>query len=289
MRSIWLNYILHLYKNQKRGVTLQLDLFENEMEPDKFRYTNAIWNELRLNTSWSIGSVTSLIEKGTFRTKEEWKEFYFHSGSQRLEKLKQMNLSDDLKRKVILIRPDGKIPNSVKQLNYEYGRTRSSLAFKGEVLYNEIVKRGNPYGLTKRECQYAVFYRVIAESWNGVVVRERNTMDTLQVELKKREVDVLCKKTSGRIDYTYEVDYELFKDDKLLCGIQVKPPSYLQNTSYLKETKEVNEYKNKKYKKDFKRDVFYVYSKTNGEIVNDEIIDEIIACISEITSNGKYN
>lgn len=285
MRSIWLNYILHLYKTKKRGVTLQLDLFENEMEPDKFRYTNAVWNELRLNTSWSIGSVASLIEKGTFRTKEEWKEFYFHSGNQRLEKLKQMNLSEDLKRKVILIRPDGEIPYNVKRLNYEYGRTRGSLAFKGEVLYNEIVKRGNPYGLTKRECQYAVFYRVIAESWNGVVVRERNTMDALQIELKKQGVIVSCKKTSGRIDYKYEVDYELFKNDTLLCGIQVKPPSYLQDTPYLRETKEVNEYKNRKYKQDYKVDVFYVYSKTNGEIVNEEVIEEIISYISKTVSN----
>lgn len=252
------------------------DLFENKMDKKKFQYTNRFWNEKGLNTTWSIGCVSELINRGTFRTKEEWAEFYFNSGEERLKELKVLNLSEDIKRKVITLSPSRDLPREIKLLNYTYGRTREGLRFKGEVLYNAVCKDGNKLGLTKKECIYAVFYRVIAETWNGIMGREVKTVSVLKKLLENKGYSLELKKTDGVFDYNYEVDYQVYLLDKLICGLQIKPESYAKDSPELQSAKEINQRKNEKYNKDFNKRVLYMYSTHHGYIKNIDVVNEII-------------
>ena len=61
-----------------------MDLFQNLIDLNKFKSTNAIWNELKLNSPWSVGYVTNLIESSIFSSKEEWRDYYYNSGKERL-------------------------------------------------------------------------------------------------------------------------------------------------------------------------------------------------------------
>ena len=51
-----------------------MDEFVLSIDKDKFRSTNAKWNELMLNDPWSVGYVSTLIEAANWKCKEEWEE-----------------------------------------------------------------------------------------------------------------------------------------------------------------------------------------------------------------------
>lgn len=253
------------------------DVFENTMNKKKFQYTNRIWNDARLNSSWSIGYVSDLINRHHFRTKEEWKEFYFNSGKERNEKIEEMGLSKDQKEKIFGARVASSLSQELKDLNYRYGRTRESLIYKGKLLYQAVLKDGNKLDLTEKECIYAVMFRVLGETWNGIVVREQNTSKTLNKKLTDMGYSVEIRKTEGSFDYKYEVDFEAFIEDSLICGIQVKPDSYRRGTTKeLIITKQINKVKNDKYEDGFGKRVYYVYSKTDGTIINNEVVESIL-------------
>ena len=60
-----------------------MDEFVLTIDKEKFRSTNAKWNELMLNDPWSVGYVSSLIETQNWQSKEEWEETYYASGHRR--------------------------------------------------------------------------------------------------------------------------------------------------------------------------------------------------------------
>lgn len=60
-----------------------MDEFVLSIDQDKFRSTNAKWNELMLNDPWSVGYVSTLIEAANWKNKEEWENAYYASGHTR--------------------------------------------------------------------------------------------------------------------------------------------------------------------------------------------------------------
>lgn len=161
-------------------------------------------------------------------------------------------------------------------LNFNYGRTKKEIAEKGVILFKALEKEGNPHNLTKKECMYIAFYRIICETWNGIMCREMNTIEYLTNKLNKYGYEVFLIDTSGRFDASYGVDFELYYEGYIVCGIQIKPISYTKNNVGLKKSIELNTVKNNNYSQKFNRKVHYIYSKQNGHIENQEIIEEII-------------
>ena len=60
-----------------------MDEFVLSIDKEKFRSTNAEWNNLMLNAPWSVGYVSTLIELHSWHSKEEWERFYYESGEKR--------------------------------------------------------------------------------------------------------------------------------------------------------------------------------------------------------------
>lgn len=241
--------------------------FVNKLDPLKFRKTNTPWNNLMLNDPWSVGYVTTLITLKNFQSKEEWENFYYQMGeirNRRLEGLKS-ELKDLLNDEQLILRNRDQIRSIEKALvgiNTKNGRTREDLIKKGNILYKEINLK-HPE-ISREECAEAVRYRVICETWNGVILREKNTVKQLQNIYPQ----YIFRSTLGDFDHHYGVDYEVIDNYKLLCGIQIKPKSYTFDTPYLTRAKTANRRKFQNYSKEFDVPVFTIISKTSGEIIN---------------------
>lgn len=248
--------------------------FVLNIDAAKFRSTNAPWNSLMLNDPWSVGYVTTLIELIPFEKKEDWEIFYYDSGQKReqeiskLEPVLQQIINDES-----LIRTNKNAVNQLswdlKNLNTQHGRTVERLKQKGQILFNAVSKNG--LSLTLDECFECVRYRVICETWNGVIVRERNTIQNLQHQLPNTEF----KKVSGEIDHTFAVDYELYKNGILTSAIQIKPQSYTWNAPYIQKARVANKHKNEEYFKKYGVRVFDVISDSRGNIINAEVIKSL--------------
>ena len=89
---------------------------------------------------------------------------------------------------------------------------------------------GGKTDITAEECIECVRFRTICETWNGIVIRERNTVTILKV-VSFRHADFV--KVDGAFDHLYAVDYEIFLRGKPVCGVQIKPQSYTYETSYI--------------------------------------------------------
>lgn len=244
------------------------------MDPQKFKATNASWNNLCLNAPWSVGYVSSLIELESFDSKEAWENFYYQSGTKRNEiiakqftdKTNILNHHTLKKDKPTTIR---QLSWELKNLNFQYGRTKEQLAEKGKILFDDVTQKG--ISISEAECIECVRYRTICETWNGIIIRERNTVHNLKAIFPNLE---FCK-TDGQFDHQYAVDYEMKVNGKLVCGIQIKPKSYTYKTPYLSKARAANKQKNNSYKTLFGKVVFDVIAQTNGTVLNQAVITEI--------------
>lgn len=242
----------------------------------KFRSTNDAWQELMLNEPWSVGNLTTLIELKTFKTKEEWEAFYYQSGEEREILLRKWDApTQAMLQNESLIRTDRDIIHNLswnlENLNTQFGRTRESLYHKGELLYNHV--RNNGHDLSVEECFQCVRYRVVCETWNKVVERERNTIRTLQSMFPH----VVFQEVPGEVYHTYAIDYEAYVDGELRYALQVKPQSYTGNTTYLMNARQANNRKNQLYKLRFGAPVYEIISDDDGNILHTDVLENLKA------------
>lgn len=151
---------------------------------------------------------------------------------------------------------------------YVHGRNKEHLAQVGQKLYDAMK---STLDITLEECIECVRFRVICETWNGIIVREVNTIKQLDLMYDNK---FTYTKTSGDFDFQYAVDYEMFYKGKLLCGIQIKPSSYeTSDAEYIARAKRCNGEKNAKYEEIFNVPVVTLTSNLNGVITsNTEIL-----------------
>ncbi len=261
-----------------------MDEFIKNIDDKKFSSTNGLWNDLRLNDPWSVGYVSNLIQQQEFSSKEEWESFYYNSGVERNNEILKLSASDQIildNFGLILTNPQEtqKVEYVKKQLNFGCGRTKEQLQEKANTLFQNIEKQGNPLSITIEECFECVRFRTICETWNGIVIREKNTVSNL----KRRFSKIEFRNVSGEIDYEYGIDYELYLNGQLLGAIQIKPKSYLGNTSYLQKAKSANEQKHKKYKEQFGKNAVFVISESNGTILNTDFLNKLTKFYKENT------
>lgn len=209
--------------------------------------TNNSWNRLCLNSKWSVGCVSELIQSRKWRSKEEWEDFYYQSGAERLQLIgKDAAILNNFR---MTKWQHEKQPDNFKQINYYHGRTRDELMEKAQVLYN--AEKNNGYGLTLDECFECVRFRTICQTWNGIIVAESKCIELLSTKYPMFSF----VKAEGDKDYDYGIDYEVLSDGKVVLGLQIKPYSYLYDSSYLRSAKAINASKFKAYKEQVGADV----------------------------------
>lgn len=255
----------------------QQDYFTNQLDPEQFRLTNGPWNELCLNDPWSVGIVTNIIELRVFENKEDWERFYYNMGEVRLKELSRLDAEtvQTLDNELLVTYDTEIIQNldwKVKNINYQNGRTQEQLAAKGKILHGYCLKKG--LNISEADCVEAVRYRVICETWNGIMVREKNAIHTLQEYFKSFRF----QKTEGRFDLQFAVDYEVYAESQKVCGLQIKPASYFKSFApYIKRAKSINAMKNREYKQQHGLPVFEVIADMKGTVLNHDILQQIAA------------
>lgn len=243
-----------------------------------FKKTNKIWNDLNLNQAWCIGYLMQLCKNSKASSFDEWESYYFESGRLRAIKIsvipvfKKQILMD---RKVYLNNNLYKIDMLSKQekrLNTHMGRTREDLFEIARDLFKGV-KNSGISDISLEDCENYVYIRVIDETWIGIQ-REINTKESLQKLLKGYEI----KDVSLRIDVKYAVDFEVYKNNKLILALQVKSKKYqLDKKEALIKTKNFNNLKNSEYTKINKVPVIDVFSDFSGYIYNPEdVISKLI-------------
>lgn len=217
-----------------------------------FKMTNKIWNDCRLNNTNNIGCLMFLIKDGECNTFEEWEKHYFASGELRSKLLQSK--SNNI---------------NTKKLNCEYGRTHDELLEISKILQANT-------NLDLKTAYNFVYIRVIDETWIGYD-RELKAFQDIERYLSKNYNSIYSiKNVDYYTDVHYAIDFEIYKDNKLIVGIQLKSVYYKKDSSsILAETKSFNNIKNEKYYKLFKVPVMYLYTK-DGNIVNLEELDFLL-------------
>lgn len=255
--------------------------FENIPDRKRFESTNILWKDLMFNDPWNVGSVTFLLESGSFARKEEWEEFYYESGKRRNQEI--ADLSPALCHKLNDDMLPLKNPNEIRELskatlnlNYYFGRTPEQLTEKAVILFQEAITRS--IEITIQQCIEAVRFRTICQPWNLVAMRERNTIRML------RDLFPACKFVSVKGDYDnkFAVDYEVYKEGILVFALQIKSESYNHIISA-----GMNEQKKLHYSEKSGKPVITVIAKINGEIINTEVISRF-ASLAAVKKNEVF-
>ena len=108
-----------------------------------------------------------------------------------------------------------------------------------------------------------VFYRVVGQTYNGFV-RELKIIKRLSVEFPALNFE----KAAYELDEKYFTDFQVYYDQELVMGGQVKPISYkYMNTPYQRKAKENHQEQRKLYMDTFNVPHFILYY-DGEEIVN---------------------
>lgn len=225
---------------------------------------------------WYNERQPNAVEAANWKNKEEWEQTYYASGENRNKYIEQnaARLGHTLEYFNDVTVPYNKtnyyaLSWDIKNVNTQRGRTKEDFAAKGKILYEAV--KNNGYGLTLEECIECVRFRVICETWNGIILRENNTVATLQ----RMFPNLKFVKAEGEMDHTYAVDFQVYKDEKLVCAIQIKPKSYLQDAPYIMKARQANVNKYAAYKAKYGASVLTVISTSKGEILNQEVLSQI--------------
>ena len=93
--------------------------------------------------------------------------------------------------------------------------------------------------------------------------------------LEKEYLGIPLDTDDGDFDYKYGVDYEVYKSNKLICALQIKPKSYLSHNHYIEKARTANLSKNKAYLEAFGIPVYNVISKLDGTVINKVVLHKL--------------
>jgi ferredoxin-like protein FixX len=175
-----------------------------------------------------------------------------------------LNLPENVgKVSELILEIDFKNKEEWEEYYYKHGRSKEYLTNVGKDLYDAVK---TILDITLEECIECVRFRVICQTWNGIIKREPNTINQLELIYDGK---FIFKKTNFEIDYNYAVDYEMFYHDKLICGIQIKPTTYeTSNAPAVARARYCNKGKNYEYMVKFSAPVITLTSETNGIITS---------------------
>ncbi len=252
-----------------------MTLFENPVLPQQSEKLESMWQGLHLQDPWSVGKLSNIFELRAFDQRQDWVEFYYRMGEMRVKELSRLTHDEvEVLENDLLASYDAEIIENLswqlKNINYQNGRTKEQLQKKADTLHKYAMKNG--VECTFQQCFEVIQYAVMGVTWNEAAIRAENTVSTL----KKRFPFITFDKKDGKFDRKYAVDYELYKKQRLVCGIQIKPASYFRSFSpYIKRAKAIAAIKNQDYRQQHGSSVFDVISDTEGTILNHTIFESI--------------
>lgn len=140
-------------------------------------------------------------------------------------------------------------------------KSKGSVRDFGCWLYDSQLEFFGDFWFSLEECIHWEYDLFVKNSLKGSVM-ENKAIESLRNLLP--DIFSVCS-SSGFVDEFYRVDVEVFREEVLLCGIQVKPFSYVFMSD---DVKDVNVVLNSKYESD----VFYLFYDDDGCFMNLDIV-----------------
>lgn len=231
----------------------------------EYKTTNIVWNKYRLNKRDNIGHTMVLIKECKPKTFEEWQSYYEKSGQEAhtLKAKMKCKSFDELRRKNHII-------------NCEHGKTTDDLIELAKEFQSLLSSEG--MNLDLETCFNFVYIRAVDETYLGYQ-REVAAFNSLSDYCKDNGLEV--RETSNMIDVRYGVDFEIYKNDKLLVGIQAKGAIYKQamenpdSCSAIRNADALLHTINDEYTKEYKAPVLRMYVEKNLTIKDNTVFENI--------------
>lgn len=182
-----------------------MNKYEEIVKTDKFKSTNAIWNDNHLNAISKVGPMMQIVRPCKSLAIFENEYFKKYHGEDRI--------------------------------------AEAAVALKRFCITAGIY-------LTDEEALDYAYIRIVYQTWQG------HKHELEMIDQLKELTDLQIFHTSYEEDVKYAVDAKAYKDGHLMFGIQIKPMSYKRIYS---RQHAINKEKNIKFKRDYKREVVYVY------------------------------
>ncbi len=186
-----------------------------EIRYDKtYKASNIVWNKYRLNKRENIGHTMILIKSCKPNNLDEWQSYYEKSGQEAhtMKSKLRFHSFEELKKSIHII-------------DCEHGKTQDDLIDLAKEFQGYLKNEG--MNLDLDTCFNYVYIRAVDETYLGYQ-REVAAFNSLSDYCKDNELTV--KEASNTADVRYGVDFEVFKKDNLLAGIQVKGSIYKKAT-----------------------------------------------------------
>lgn len=120
-------------------------------------------------------------------------------------------------------------------------------------------------------CYNYTKFRVLGQTWNGML----NEIDLINV-LKKEFPNIEFRKAPYDLDENYFTDWEVYGNNKLILGLQIKPITYMyMNTPYQNQAKLNHESQMKRYKEKFNVHHFLIYYENNSIYEKEKVLEKI--------------
>lgn len=173
----------------------------------RFKNTNDVFNSGKFNHMRKIGYCMQIIRECKPNKILSWQRYYNDSGFE----LKKIDMKNN---------------KNAKEIFLKHGRTVRDLVkladkFKDEL--NKNTSSDRPY--TLEECFNYLYIRVVDKTFIGYL-REVFACEFLNEFCEKNGLNL--KETDMEKDVGNCVDYEIYKNDKLILGLQVKGIKYKQ-------------------------------------------------------------
>ena len=227
--------------------------FEKLKEKRWYKITNGAWNDSVINNPNKIGYVIDHISKCKPENYKEWERYFFE-----------------------------KVASKKKIREF-------AAIFKDAILSKEdLTKAFTFYKMEEKTACEMVECRLIYETWLGYIA-EKETCKCLIDSLKKDKYEITVKPLSPYEDNKYAVDFFVYCEEGLVCGIQIKPSTYYKsNQSVVKKTIEDNKNKNKGFVEKYKAPVEYVYYERPSMNEYYLIDNDVLTRIKKLVYNKTY-
>lgn len=230
-----------------------------------YKNTNKVWNKYRLNKRDNIGSTMNIIKICKPKSLEEWENFYEKSGKE-ADKIKSHLSFTSFKE----------LKEAISEINRKHGKTKDNLTDLAKEFQDCLKKEGMDLDLDT--CFNFVYIRAVDETFLGYQ-REMAAFKTLSDYCQSKGFTV--KETSDFDDVYYGVDFEIFKNNKLLAGVQAKGSIYKKavnktpSSNVIKKSDKILQKINREYSTLKKVPVFYIYVEKDFSIKDTTIFDQI--------------
>ncbi|MCI9547056.1 MAG: MjaI family restriction endonuclease [Lachnospiraceae bacterium] len=230
-----------------------------------YKNTNKVWNKYRLNKRENIGSTMNIIKICKPKNLEEWENFYEKSGKE----------ADEMKSH-LSFKSFKELKEAISEINREHGKTKDNLTDLAKEFQGYLKNEGMDLDLDT--CFNYVYIRAVDETFLGYQ-REMIAFKILTDYCQSKGFTI--KETSDFDDVYYGVDFEIFKNDKLLAGVQAKGSVYKRavnktsSSNVIKKADQILQRINSEYSTLKKVPVFYVYVEEDLTIKDTSIFNQI--------------